>query len=125
MKTIGGVAIFRFSHFSVGRLFLINVRAPGGYFGSFLGAVLGPKINKKSEPKQGGQKEHQKDLYPSLGNQSLAHLALGAGPLDMIYRTVNTTKTRPYDLTRRGPEARRICSVIVCLWLFDGLLMFC
>ena len=108
MKTIGGVVNFSFSHFSVGRLFLIDFRAPGGHFGSFLGPILGPKINQKSEPKQGGQKEHQKDLYPSLSNQSLAHLALGAGPLDMIYRTVITTKTTPDDLTRPGPEARRI-----------------
>ena len=108
MKTIGGVAHFSFSHFSVGRLFLIDCRAPGGHCGSLLGTLLGFKINLKNKVKQGGQQKAKMNLFHRLTFQTVAHWALGAGPLDMIYRTYNATKTGPHVLTRRGPLAQRI-----------------
>ena len=86
---------------------MIHFQAPDGHVGSLLGTLLELKINYKNEVKQGGQKEAQMHLWNRLTFHCFAHLALGAGPLDMIYRTVNTTKTTPHVLTRRGPLARR------------------
>ena len=87
---------------------MIHFQAPDGHVGSLLGTLLELKINYKNEVKQGGQKETQMDLLQRSTFHSVGHWALGAGPLDMIYRNYNTTKTTPDVLTRRGPLAQRI-----------------
>ena len=46
-KTIGGVVDFSFSHFSDGSHFLVDFRAPGGHFGTLLGASFGIKIDQQ------------------------------------------------------------------------------